>query len=47
MLAARATSRLRQIVRNGHRIEIDKVACSCRPGTDGSTVCNDSQNWGR
>ena len=46
MLAARATSRLRQIVRSGHRIEIDKVACSCRPRTDGSTVCNDHQNCG-
>jgi micrococcal nuclease len=46
MLATRATSRLRQIVRSGHRIEIDKVACSCRPGTDGSTVCNEVQNCG-
>ena len=46
MLAARATSRLRQIMRSGERIEVDKVACSCRPGTDGSTVCNDSQNCG-
>jgi hypothetical protein len=23
-----------------------KVACSCRPGADGSTVCNDSRNCG-
>jgi hypothetical protein len=46
MLAARATSRLRQIVRSGERIEVEKVACSCRPGTDGSTVCNDFQNCG-
>jgi len=46
MLAARATSRLRQIVRSGERIEVEKVACSCRPGMDGSTVGNDSQNCG-
>jgi endonuclease YncB( thermonuclease family) len=46
MLAARATSRLRQIVRRGERIEIDKVACSYRPGTDGSTACNDSKKCG-
>src|SRR5215470_18103715 len=46
MLAARATSRLRQIVRSGERIEVEKVACSCRLGADDSTACNDSQNCG-
>jgi len=46
VLAARAMSRLRQIVRSGERIEVEKVACSCRPGTDGSTVCSDVQDCG-
>src|SRR5258708_15621366 len=45
MLAARATSRLRQILRSGERIEVEKVAFSCRPGPDGPTSFNDPQNY--
>jgi endonuclease YncB( thermonuclease family) len=40
MLAARATSRLRQIVRNGGDLDLQIVACSCHPGTEGTFACN-------
>jgi len=40
VLAARATSRLRQIIRNGDDIDLRFVACSCRPGTEGTMGCN-------
>jgi len=40
MLAARATSRLRQIIRNGSNIDVRFVACSCLPGTEGTMACN-------
>jgi endonuclease YncB( thermonuclease family) len=40
MLAARATSRLRQIIRNGDDIDLRFVACSCRPGTESTMACN-------
>jgi endonuclease YncB( thermonuclease family) len=38
MLAARATSRLRQMIRNSEDIELQIVECSCRPGTEGDGV---------
>jgi endonuclease YncB( thermonuclease family) len=40
MLAARATSRLRQIIRIGEEIDLQLVDCSCRPGTEGTRLCN-------
>jgi hypothetical protein len=40
MLAARATSRLRQIPRTGDDIDLQVVDCSCRPGTEGTRWCN-------
>ena len=46
MLAARATSRLRPIIRSGERIEVDRVACSCRPGMDGAADCAGLRNCG-
>jgi endonuclease YncB( thermonuclease family) len=43
MLAARATSRLRQLVRTGGDLDLKLIPCSCRPGTEGTMACN----WGR
>src|SRR6202030_2919791 len=40
MLAARATSRLRQIIGAGDDIDLQLVDCSCRPGTEGTRWCN-------
>ena len=36
----RATARLSQLVRNATSIEFERVACSCRPGTEGTDRCN-------
>lgn len=36
----RATARLRQLVRGATSIEFERVACSCRPGTEGTDQCN-------
>ncbi len=36
----RATARLSQLVRNAASIEFERVACSCRPGTEGTDRCN-------
>jgi len=36
----RATARLSQLVRNASSIEFERVACSCRPGTEGTDRCN-------
>jgi endonuclease YncB( thermonuclease family) len=36
----RATVRLSQLVRNAASIEFERVACSCRPGTEGTDRCN-------
>ena len=35
ILAARATSRLRQLVRTGGDLDLKLIPCSCRPGTEG------------
>jgi endonuclease YncB( thermonuclease family) len=40
MLAARATSRLRQVIQNSEDIDLQIVDCSCRPGTQGTMACN-------
>lgn len=36
----RATARLNQLVRDAASIEFQRVACSCRPGTEGTDRCN-------
>jgi endonuclease YncB( thermonuclease family) len=40
MLAARATSRLRQMIKLSDDIDLQIVECSCRPGTEGTMACN-------
>lgn len=40
MLAARAWSRLHQLVASAQQIDLKPVACSCRPGTEGTPACN-------
>jgi endonuclease YncB( thermonuclease family) len=40
MLAARATSRLRQVIQRSTDIDLQIVDCSCRPGTEGTRACN-------
>jgi endonuclease YncB( thermonuclease family) len=40
MLAARATSRLWQMIQNSGDIDLQIVDCSCRPGTAGTMACN-------
>jgi endonuclease YncB( thermonuclease family) len=39
MLAQKATQRLRQIVLAGN-VELTRVPCACRPGTEGTRNCN-------
>lgn len=39
-LGERATARLNQLVRDAASIEFERVACSCRPGTEGTDRCN-------
>ena len=39
-LGERATMRLGQLVRGAASIEFERVACSCRPGTEGTDQCN-------
>ncbi len=36
----RATARLGQLVQGAASIEFERVACSCRPGTEGTDQCN-------
>jgi hypothetical protein len=40
MLAARATSRLSQMIQLSNAIDLQIVDCSCRPGTVGTMACN-------
>jgi endonuclease YncB( thermonuclease family) len=40
MLAARATSRLRQMIQLSTDIDLQIVDCACRPGTQGTMACN-------
>ena len=46
MLAARATSRLRQIIRADDDIDLQVIECSCRPGTEGTRWCNHGRACG-
>jgi endonuclease YncB( thermonuclease family) len=38
-LAVAATDRLRQLITEGHA-NLERVACACRPGTEGTRSCN-------
>ena len=44
-LGARASFRLRQIVAGG-AIDLQMIACSCRPGTEGTPRCNYGRSCG-
>ena len=44
-LGGRATARLREIVRGGE-LDYAEVACSCRPGSEGSALCNFGRKCG-
>lgn len=46
ILAARATVRLRELIALGP-VALDVVACSCRPGTEGTRACNYGRACGR
>lgn len=42
----RATSRLSELVRGARSIEFRRVACACRPGTEGTSRCNFGRQCG-
>jgi endonuclease YncB( thermonuclease family) len=44
-LGGRATFRLRQLVAGGG-LDLERVACSCRPGTEGTPRCNYGRSCG-
>src|SRR5512133_3414649 len=44
-LGNRATFRLRQMVAGGG-LDLEKVACACRPGTEGTMRCNYGRSCG-
>ncbi|GAA0308101.1 thermonuclease family protein [Rhodovulum strictum] len=39
-LGIRATERLREMLKGAARIEFQRVACACPPGTEGTSACN-------
>ncbi|SHJ51357.1 nuclease homologue [Shimia gijangensis] len=41
-----ATARLRGLIRNAKNIEFERVACACRPGTEGTRKCNYGRQCG-
>ncbi|MPQ95670.1 SH3 domain-containing protein [Thioclava sp. JE_KL1] len=45
-LGQRATSRLREVIRGAKRIDFQRVACACRPGTEGTRACNYGRECG-
>lgn len=45
-LGERATQRLRELVSAGN-LRFEPVACSCRPGTEGTSACNYGRACGR
>jgi endonuclease YncB( thermonuclease family) len=44
-LAAAASRRLRQLVAAGG-LDLEQVACSCKPGTEGTRACNHGRSCG-
>lgn len=44
-LGNRATARLKELVATS-RLELTKVACACRPGTEGTETCNYGRSCG-
>ncbi len=44
-LGGKATRRLRDLVRGGN-LDLEFVACSCRPGTEGTNACNYGRRCG-
>jgi len=44
-LGAKATRRLRDLVRDGN-LDFEFVACSCPPGTEGTSACNYGRRCG-
>jgi endonuclease YncB( thermonuclease family) len=44
-LGNRSTTRLRQLVAGGG-LDLERVACSCRPGTEGTPRCNYGRSCG-
>jgi endonuclease YncB( thermonuclease family) len=46
VLAAEATSRLRHLVANGESA-LERVACACEPGAEGTQDCNYGRRCGR
>uniref|UniRef100_E6VQ17 Nuclease (SNase domain protein) n=1 Tax=Rhodopseudomonas palustris (strain DX-1) TaxID=652103 RepID=E6VQ17_RHOPX len=44
-LGARATARLREILRGG-KLDYTVVPCACRPGTEGTMACNFGRHCG-
>jgi len=45
-LGQRAKSRLHELIQNSQRIEFQRVACACRPGTEGTKACNYGRECG-
>jgi micrococcal nuclease len=46
VFAARATSRLRQMIQLSNDIDLQIVDCSCRSGTAGTMACNYGRSCG-
>ncbi len=42
----RATARLNALVRNAQHIELERIACACQPGTEGTSRCNFGRQCG-
>jgi endonuclease YncB( thermonuclease family) len=45
-LGTQATQRLKELVASGNAIELELVACACRPGTQGTENCNYGRSCG-
>lgn len=45
-LGQQATSRLATLIRNAQKLEFERVACACRPGTQGTKQCNYGRGCG-
>ncbi len=45
-IGLRATARLRGLIQNAQSLEFERVACACRPGTEGTRKCNYGRQCG-